>query len=241
MTYAGVPLDETRWLDLAKEARNEADQIGVRLRDMIHPRPSGKEWNWNSAPQVKEALTAFGIHPPDTKDETLAQYDHEFVGLVREYRKKSKLASSYGERWLHRKDGSRRVVDNRIYPNWKQIGAATGRMACSDPNLQSIPHGYGHHSCIRTLEDRTLVIADYSQIELRLAAKMWNESAMIEAFREGDDIHITTARSLTGRSNVTAEERKLAKAVNFGLIFGQGPEGLRQYARNNYGVAMTPR
>lgn len=143
MTRAGVPFDEARWLELAEEAREEADQIGARLRDMIHPRPNGKDWNWNSASQVKEALAAFGIHPPDTRDETLAQYDHEFVGLLREYRKKSKLASSYGEKWLHNKDGSRRVVDDRIYPSWKQIGAATGRMACSDPNLQSIPMAPG--------------------------------------------------------------------------------------------------
>jgi DNA polymerase-1 len=205
MTHAGVPLDEARWLDLAKGAKNEADQIGARLRDMIHPHPSGKEWNWNSAPQVKEALAAFGIHPLDTRDETLAQYDHEFAGLLRDYRKKSKLASSYGEKWLHRKDGSRQVVDDRIYPSWKQIGAATGRMACSDPNLQSIPHGSGHHSCIRATGGRVLIRADFSQIELRLGAKMWNESAMLAAFREGNDIHITTARSLTGRSNVTAE------------------------------------
>jgi DNA polymerase-1 len=207
---------------------------------MIHPRPSGKEWKWNSASQVKEALAAFGIHPPDTRDETLAQYDHEFVGLLREYRKKSKLASSYGEKWLHHKDGSRRVVDDRIYPSWKQIGAATGRMACSDPNLQSIPHDSGHHSCIRAPEGRVLVIADYSQIELRLAAKMWNEPVMLKTFRAGGDVHSTTARSITGEAEITKENRKLAKAVNFGNLFGQGAKGLQQYARNKYGVDMSP-
>jgi DNA polymerase I len=113
-------------------------------------------------------------------------------------------------------------------------------MACSDPNLQSIPHGSGHHSCVRAPEGRTLVIADYSQIELRLAAKMWNEPVMLKTFREGGDVHSTTAHSITGKEEVTAEERKRAKAVNFGIIFGQKAKSLRQYARNNYGVDMSP-
>ena len=86
---------------------------------------------------------------------------------------------------------------------------------------------------------RILVKADYSQIELRLAAKLWGEPVMLETFREGGDVHTTTARSITGKEEITKEERKLAKAVNFGLIFGQGAEALRNYARNNYGVEMS--
>ena len=92
---------------------------------------------------------------------------------------------------------------------------------------------------MRAPEGRVLVKVDYSQIELRLAAKLWNEPVMLETFREGGDVHATTARSITGKEEITKEERKLAKAVNFGLIFGQGAEALRNYAKNNYGVEMT--
>jgi DNA polymerase-1 len=239
MTRSGLPFDEVRWLELAEEAKREAALLSAHLQEMVPPHPDGKEWNFNSVPQVKQALSMLGLPVEDTRDETLARLNHEFVHLLREYRKKSGIATRQGKKWLRSEDGTERVIEGRIYPKWRQIGAVTGRMACAEPNLQAIPHGSGHHSCIRAPEGRVLVKADYSQIELRLAAKMWGESVMLETFREGGDIHLTTARSLTGRKDVTAEERKLAKAVNFGLIFGQGPEGLRQYARNNYGVYMT--
>jgi DNA polymerase-1 len=180
-----------------------------------------------------------GLPVEVTRDETLARLDHPFVRLLRDYRKKSGIATRHGEKWLLYKDGSKRVTDGRIYPSWKQIGAATGRMACAEPNLQAIPQGSGHHSCVMAPIGRVLVKADYSQIELRLAAKMWGEPVMLETFRGGGDVHETTARSITGKGEVTKEERKLAKAVNFGLIFGQGAKGLKDYARNNYGVEMT--
>ena len=113
-----------------------------------------------------------------------------------------------------------------MYPSWKQIGAATGRMACAEPNLQAIPHGSGHHSCVRAPEGRVLVKADYSQIELQAGGEdRREEPSMLETYREGGDVHTMTAKSITGKEEVTKEERKLAKAVNFGLIFGQGAEG----------------
>jgi DNA polymerase-1 len=239
MARSGLPFDEARWLDLAAEAKSDAVRLNERLQEMAPPHPQGKEWNWNSVPQVKQGLSMLGFPVEDTRDETLARLDHPFVRLLRDYRKKTGIASRHGEKWLLAKDGSARVIDGRLYPSWKQIGAATGRMACAEPNLQAIPHGSGHHSCVRAPEGRILIKADYSQIELRLAAKMWDEPVMLETFREGGDVHEATAKSITGKEEVTKEERKLAKAVNFGLIFGQGAQGLKDYARNNYGVEMT--
>ena len=213
--------------------------MNERLQEMVPPHPEGKHWNWNSYQQIKRALSMLGISVDDTKDETLARLDHPFVRLLREYKKKNGVATRYGKKWLYSEDGNARVIDGRLYPRWKQIGTATGRMACAEPNLQAIPHGSDHHSCVRAPEGRVLVKADYSQIELRLAAKMWGEPVMLETFREGGDVHTITAKSITGKEEVTKEERKLAKAVNFGLIFGQGAEGLKDYAKNNYGVEMT--
>jgi DNA polymerase-1 len=84
-----------------------------------------------------------------------------------------------------------------------------------------------------------LVKADYSQIELRIAAKVAGEAAMIEAYRRGDDLHALTARLLLGKGDVTKADRQLAKAVNFGLLYGMGARGFRVYARAKYGVALT--
>ena len=239
MSRSGLPFDKDQWLEIAGEAKEEAARLNERLQEMAPPHPEGKAWNWNSVPQVKQALSMLGLEAENTRDETLARLDHPFVRTLRKYKKKSGIATRHGEKWLRSKDGADRVTGGRMYPSWKQIGAATGRMACAEPNLQAIPHGHGHHSCVRATEGRVLTKADYSQIELRLAAKLWNEPVMLEVFRKGGDIHATTARSITGKEEITKEERKLAKAVNFGLIFGQGAEGLRNYARNNYGVEMT--
>jgi DNA polymerase I len=213
--------------------------LNERLKEMAPPHPEGKEWNFNSPKQVKQALSMLGLSVENTRDETLARLDHDFVRLLREYKEKNGIATRHGEKWLSSKDGTKRVKEGRMYPSWKQIGAATGRMACAEPNLQAIPHDSGHHSCVKAPEGRVLTSADYSQIELRLAAKLWGEPVMLETFREGGDVHEATARSITGKEEVTKEERKLAKAVNFGLIFGQGARGFKDYAKNNYGVEMT--
>jgi DNA polymerase-1 len=92
--------------------------------------------------------------------------------------------------------------------------------------------------CIVAPEGRRLIKADYSQIELRIVAKRAGEEKMLEAYRNGEDLHAATARSITGREEVTQEDRQLAKAVNFGLLYGQGAIGLLDYARDKYGVDM---
>jgi len=113
-------------------------------------------------------------------------------------------------------------------------------MACDHPNLQNIPRNGPLRSYIRAPEGRVFVIADYSQIELRIAAKISGGKEMLSAYTEGRDLHTLTARSLTGREEVTKDDRKLAKAVNFGLLYGMGAKGLQSYALRSYGVEMSP-
>jgi DNA polymerase-1 len=110
-------------------------------------------------------------------------------------------------------------------------------MACSKPNLQNLPPEVRRY--VKAPAGRALVVADYSQIELRIATKISGDKRMLAAFANGEDIHTITARSLTGREEITKQERKLAKAVNFGLLYGMSPAGLRSYARASYGVEMT--
>jgi DNA polymerase-1 len=151
------------------------------------------------------------------------------------YRKASKLASTYGAAWLE--NGCYR--NGRIYASWRQLRAATGRMACDHPNLQNIPRSGPLRSYIRASEGRVFVTADYSQIELRIAAKISGDTEMLNAYVQGRDLHTLTAQSLTGREDVSKDERKLAKAVNFGLLYGMGTQGLQSYAQRNYGVEMS--
>jgi DNA polymerase-1 len=161
-----------------------------------------------------------GIDLPDTRDETLALYakEHEFIATLRGYRKASKLASTYGAGWLE--NGYHQ--DGRVYASWRQLRAATGRMACDHPNLQNIPRSGSLRSSIRAPEGRVFVIADYPQIELRIAAKVSGDKEMLYAYAEGRDLHMLSAQSLTGREQVTKDDRKLAKAVNFGCSTGWG-------------------
>jgi DNA polymerase I len=112
-------------------------------------------------------------------------------------------------------------------------------MACDHPNLQNIPRCGPHRSYIRAPEGRVFVISDYSQIELRIAAKISGDSEMLSAYTEGRDLHALTAQSLTAHQDVSKDDRKLAKAVNFGLLYGMGATGLRVYALKSFGVHMN--
>ncbi len=112
-------------------------------------------------------------------------------------------------------------------------------MACDHPNLQNIPRSGPLRSYIRAPEGRLFVIADYSQIELRIASKVSGDKEMLSAYTEGRDLHTLTAQNLTGREDISKDDRKLAKAVNFGLLYGMGAKGLQSYALRSYGVEMS--
>ena len=124
-------------------------------------------------------------------------------------------------------------VTNRIHPDFHLCGAITGRMSCTEPNLQSQEKADGWRACFRAGEGRVLVRADFNQIELRIAALFANEERMLAVLSSsGEDIHTTTAAGTMGVSveSVTKEQRSLAKALNFGLLYGMGAETFRKYA-----------
>lgn len=133
-------------------------------------------------------------------------------------------------------------VTGRIHSTLDLETTTTGRMASSEPNLQNVPRD----STIRALfcpgDGRALVIADFGQIELRVVALLAQEPGLLEAFAEGLDVHSQTAAMLLGKAvdDVTRSERQLAKALNFGLLYGQGAKGLQAYAARTYGVDLTP-
>jgi len=216
MSSVGVSIDADGWREHARKAKADAAELENELTALAPEHPDGKAWNFGSPHQVRKVAELLGVDLPDTRDETLAFYakEHEFISALRDYRKASKLASTYGAGWLE--NGYHR--DGRIYASWRQIRAATGRMACDHPNLQNIPRSGLLRSYIRAPEGRVFVIADYSQIELRIAAKISGDREMLAAYAEGRDLHTVTARSLTGQEEISKDDRKLAKAVNFGLL-----------------------
>ena len=233
MANARVPFDEVGWEKRLKELVEEKARLTENLNELAPDHPEGKKWNWGSWQQILRIFGLLGITLPDTKEETLSRCDHPLAKALLEYRRVAKVVSTYGEKLLEK------VVDGRIYASWWQIGAGTGRMACSSPNLQNLPPEVRKY--VRAPDGKVLVKADYSQIELRIAAQIAREKKMLRIFDLGQDVHEITARSLTGQKVITKKERKLAKAVNFGLLYDMSPNGLRNYARSNFGIKNMTR
>ena len=141
------------------------------------------------------------------------------AGLLLRYRDASKRASAYSVEFaaehVH-------AVSGRVHADFLQIGATSGRMACSKPNLQNVPRDPSYRPCFRPPEGRVLVKADCSQIELRIAAELARDERLLAAYAAGDDVHELTAAAVLGRGDgaVTKEDRQAAKALNFGLLYG---------------------
>jgi DNA polymerase-1 len=238
LSRSGAPFDPAAWNALARDAVAQADRLADQL-DAESPPESGRfltagAVNWSSPAQVVRVFARLGITLERADDAALAAVDHPLARLLRDYRAASKLATTYGEDWV--KNAYR---DGRLYVGWKQIGADSGRMACSAPNLQNLPRDPRYRACFRAPAGRVLVKADFSQIELRIACKVSGDGAMLAAYVRGEDLHTATARLVLGIADVTKEQRQLAKSLNFGLQFGMGAKGFRDYARNNYGVDLT--
>ncbi|XMB85874.1 DNA polymerase [Mycoplasmatota bacterium WC44] len=175
--------------------------------------------NFNSYIDV---LNIFGLLIPklkSTADAVLAKHSHiKGVKLLREYRTKYKLA--YGN------DGFVKYISSngKVHPNWNAIGAVTGRMSCSKPNIQQIPSSLKRFFIAD--EGYKIISIDYSQVELRIAAYMSSDEAMINAFEKGEDLHLLTAKVIFSKDKISKEERGAAKEINFGLLYGMTPKGL---------------
>jgi DNA polymerase-1 len=237
LSRSGILFDPDTWSKLAEQAEADCSRLAIEL-DGLARRPRQPDmfssgWNWDSPEQVKEALKAAGCAAEGTDDGTLAKLDHPFAQKVREYREASKRRTTYGRDWM------KHVAKNgRVYASWRQIGASSGRMSCSAPNLQQLPRGK-YRGCFRAPPGRVLVKGDYSQIELRIAAKISGDPNMLAAYQSGQDLHTLTAQRLLSKQEVTKEDRQIAKSANFGLLYGMGARGYRNYAKSTYGVEMT--
>ncbi|MCC7097687.1 MAG: DNA polymerase I [Thermomonas sp.] len=167
---------------------------------------------------------------PSTNEEALEAIadQHELPRVILEYRGLAKLRSTYTDKLPEMVNPD----TGRVHTSYHQAGAATGRLSSTDPNLQNIPTRTEDGRRIRTAfiapPGRKLVACDYSQIELRIMAHLSEDPALLRAFEQGADIHRATAAEVLGKAieDVTSSERRAAKAINFGLIYGMGAFGL---------------
>ncbi len=237
MEMAGIALDIAFLKHMSGELKTRMNELEDKIYDYV-----GERFNINSTQQLSNAIfNQLKLVPPDrtrrtdagnfsTSAEVLESLKgkHPVVDLLLEYRELSKLKSTY----LDALPEQVNPTTGRIHTSYNQAGSVTGRIASSDPNLQNIPVrtelGRQVRQAFIAASGLTLLSVDYSQVELRIAAHMSNDQAMLAAFRANQDIHTATAAAILGKTldQVTKAERRNAKAINFGLLYGMSPFGL---------------
>jgi DNA polymerase I len=234
LELAGFYMDKTRWLEQLRVVGEKRAELANELQEMLGEGvaqaslfgPARANINLDSQQQVTEAMNRLGIPLPDStrnwKLQPLAA-QYPVVAKLLEYRTMQKALTSYGENmieFINPRTG-------RLHADFRQIGAPTGRFACTNPNIQQVPHAVEYRRCFLGHPDgRTLVIADYSQIELRILAEFSGDQAFIDAFRSGADLHRVTAAQVfnVASDQVTKEQRDFAKRLNFGVVYGIGAQ-----------------
>jgi DNA polymerase-1 len=237
MEQEGISLDTAFF---SKFSRKMGEQLN-RIEDEVH-KQVGHPFNLNSTQQLSKVLFEdLKLEPPDRSKKTSSGHystsaavldelkgQHPVVDLLLEYRELSKLKSTY----LDALPLQVNPRTNRVHTSFNQTGSVTGRLASFDPNLQNIPTRTELGKQVRlgfvAAPGHSLLSVDYSQIELRIVAHMSGDEAMLKAFRDGQDIHAATAAAIYDipLSEVRKEQRRHAKAINFGLIYGMSAFGL---------------
>jgi len=214
---------------------NSVKQLGSWLTKVLGGDTSAKFKKWPKTPKGSLSTSEKDFKKGLT---LLPKAEQELItGSFLPYKEREKQITSFGDSLLK----SLSKDTGRIHAHFQMTGTRTGRFSCSKPNLQQIPRDKVFRALFKAPQGRTFVIADYSQMELRVAAIVANEEKLLEAYREGKDTHAITAAMLLNKQpeEVTKQERQLAKAVNFGLLYGQGAKGLKDYASSSYGVEIS--
>lgn len=230
MERVGMPIDAEAWSKLIAEADRERAEARKALDRHFAPVINfdlfgAGDLNYESDQELIEAFKKLGIRLESTRREVLLATGHPAAEALIAYREHQKIVSAYGARFLehvHR-------TTKRIHPSFKPIGAITGRVACSEPNLQNIPARSKFRACFRASEGRRLITADYSGAELRILAEMSGDPVFVRTFQEGGDLHAIVASRVFHKPVSKTENPELrarAKAINFGLAYGMGAQGL---------------
>lgn len=238
MERAGMLVDPDRLRNLSEGLATQITEVERSIRDLA----GDETFNIGSPMQLSHVLfdvmglptkglkkTKRGYYSTNAKVLSDLARDHEIVRLILDWREKSKIKSTYLDTL-----GPLRRGDGRVHTTYNQTITATGRLSSSDPNLQNIPTRSGLGRTVKTAfsagEGSVFLAVDYSQIELRLLAHLSGDEHLVRAFNEGEDFHAETAARVFGVpvSEVTPDLRSRAKAVNFGIVYGQQAYGLSQ-------------
>ncbi|MFT5581689.1 MAG: DNA polymerase-1 [Psychromonas sp.] len=245
MEKEGISIDVKRLKQYSIELAVELEELESKIKGYVEddfnldsPKQLGEVLFYKLQISAKAKKTKTGQY--STSEDTLLKFknDHPIIELILDYRQLRKLKSTYVDPLPTMCD----EIDGRIHTNFMQTVTATGRLSSNGPNLQNIPIRSARGKEIRRAfiprdKEFCLMAADYSQIELRIIAALSGDKNMIEAFQKGHDIHAATAAKVfhVKLEDVTRDQRSSAKAVNFGIIYGQGPFGLAQ----NLGIKRT--
>ena len=238
MERAGMLVDPDRLRNLSEGLATQITEVERSIRDLA----GDETFNIGSSMQLSHVLfdviglptkglkkTKRGYYSTNAKVLSDLARDHEIVRLILDWREKSKIKSTYLDTL-----GPLRRGDGRVHTTYNQTITATGRLSSSDPNLQNIPTRSELGRTVKTAfsagEGSVFLAVDYSQIELRLLAHLSGDEHLVRAFNEGEDFHAETAARVFGVpvSEVTPDLRSRAKAVNFGIVYGQQAYGLSQ-------------
>ena len=232
---AGFYMHKDRWLEQLSSVEKRRAELAEQLQEVLAEEsnqgtlfggPQRDDINLDSHQQLTTALNRLGIPVPDStrnwKLQPLA-LEYPIIGTLLEYRTVQKALTSYGQNMIDLIN----PTTGRLHADFRQIGAPTGRFSCTNPNIQQVPHAVEYRRCFSGYPTgRKLIIADYSQIELRILAEFSGDRAFINAFNSGADLHRVTAAEVfnTSVDQVTKEQRDFAKRLNFGVVYGIGAQ-----------------
>lgn len=235
LELAGFFMHKDRWLEQLGIVEKRREELAEQLQSVLAEEssqgslfggPEREDINLDSQQQLTKALNRLGIQLPDStrnwKLQPLAA-QYPIIATLLEYRTVQKALTSYGTNMIEMIN----PVTKRLHADFRQIGAPTGRFACTNPNIQQVPHAVEYRRCFSGHpEGRKLIIADYSQIELRILAEFSGDRGFADAFNSGADLHRVTASQVfnTGLDQVTKEQRDFAKRLNFGVVYGIGAQ-----------------
>lgn len=221
-------------------------RYNVEEKQLLKQLKAHHDINWNSSTQVSHAFFDIEHFPvlkktpkgvPSTSADVLkklAMQGYELPKLLMQYKDVATRNKMFLNRW---KDD---CYESRIHPSFNLTNVVSGRTSCNNPNLQQVPRTKDIRGLFSGAPGMILFEADYSQLELRIAAHYAQDKTMLRIYREGGDIHTETAKLFTGGREPTKEERGKAKAVNFGFLYGMQAKKFVEYAMNSYGQTFTP-
>lgn len=230
----GVGMDGASWQSLVTARQHEADALRLRLRAALGIK------NPDHDAEVLAALRARGLPVERTARAVLARFAGQpFVADFLRYRQLMAFVRDAGKHVL---EALAKSPDGRVRASFDALASPTGRMGCTTPNLLGLPKEADIRRCIVPARGSRLVVADYRAIDLRVLADVTGDKALRAVFRSGGDPHRQTAALLLdkGQPDITEEERRRAKPVNFGFAFGMGEQRFIEYARADYGVEFAP-